>query len=192
MQICLYGASSDNIARIYIEKTEELGAALAAAGHTMVYGGGGAGLMGAAARGFKAENGRVIGVVPRFLKVDGILYENCDEMLYTDTMRERKQIMEERAEGFIVTPGGIGTYEEFFEIYTLKQLGRHGKPIVIYNINGYYDDMLSMLQRTVHEGFMREKSLSLITVADTPRKVLEQLERADGTTVDFRTTKFVR
>ena len=191
MTICLYGASSDAIAPEYIRVTETLGEMLADVGHTMVYGAGGAGLMGAAARGMKRRGGRIIGVVPSFLQVDGILYDGCDEMIYTDTMRERKQIMEEKAQAFIVAPGGIGTYEEFFEIYTLKQLGRHQKPIVIFNPRGYYDQMLAMLRHTVDEGFMRDKSLELYTVAATPAQVLEQLG-ATGETVDIRQTKFVK
>jgi uncharacterized protein (TIGR00730 family) len=192
MNICLYGASSNAIDVLYLEKTEELGAMLAAKGHTLIYGGGGAGLMGAAARGMKRCNGRVIGVVPSFLKVDGVLFDGCDEMLYTDTMRQRKQLMEEKAQAFIVTPGGIGTYEEFFEIYTLKQLGRHHKPIVIFNINGYYDAMLAMLRCTADEGFMREASLDLFTVASTPQQVLEQLEiQPSDIHFDIHSTKYV-
>ena len=191
MNVCLYGASSNQIDAEYIDATEQLGELLAKSGHGMVYGGGGAGLMGAAARGMTRGGGRVTGVVPTFLQVDGVLYEHCDEMVYTDTMRQRKQIMEERAQAFIVTPGGIGTYEEFFEIYTLKQLGRHNKPIVIYNINGYYDLLLQMLEHTVAEGFMREKSLQLYTVADTPEQVLEQL-MVTAATVDINETKFVK
>lgn len=191
MNVCLYGASSTEIDRAYIEVTEKLGEMLAGQGHVLVYGAGGAGLMGAAARGVKRHGGRVVGVVPSFLKVDGVLYEHCDEMIYTETMRERKQIMEEYAEAFIVTPGGIGTYEEFFEIYTLKQLGRHNKPIVVFNINGYYDEMLAMMRRTVDERFMREASLSLFTVADTCEQVVEQLTATDNTAVDIRATKFV-
>ncbi len=191
MKICLYGASSNEIHPDYITATEQLGEALAAAGHSMVYGGGGAGLMGAAARGMRRRGGHITGVVPGFLRVDGILFEGCDDMVYTETMRERKQIMEEQAEAFIITPGGIGTYEEFFEIYTLKQLGRHGKPMVIFNPRGYYDGLLAMLEHTVEEGFMRRKSLSLYTVANTPAEVLAQLA-TPAETVDIRETKFVK
>ncbi len=191
MTICVYGASSNQIDPNYITATEQLGEQLAQAGHDLVYGGGGAGLMGAAARGMTAGGGRIVGVVPHFLKVDGILYEHCDEMIYTDTMRQRKQIMDERADAFIVTPGGIGTYEEFFEMYTLKQLGQHTKPIILYNIGGYYDRLLEMLAYTVAEGFMREKSLSLYTVASTPGEVLAQLSDAGSQAVDIRDTKFV-
>lgn len=192
MNVCLYGASSTQIDESYIAATEILGESLAREGHSLVYGAGGAGLMGAAARGVKRGGGRVVGIVPSFLKVDGVLFDGCDEIIFTNTMRERKQMMEERADAFIVTPGGIGTYEEFFEIYTLKQLGQLHKPIVIFNIGGYFDDMLSMLNRTVNERFMREASLKLITVADTPEGVLERLwEETDALAADIRATKFV-
>ena len=190
MNVCVYGASSTQIDSSYIEETEALGRALAENGHTLVYGAGGAGLMGAVARGVKQGNGCVIGVVPSFLKVDGILFDACDEIIFTDTMRERKQIMEERSQAFIVTPGGIGTYEEFFEIYTLKQLGRHSKPIILYNINGYYDAIVEMLQQTVEEKFMKADSLRLITVVNTAEEAIKQLDQQQ-TAVDIRSTKFV-
>ncbi len=191
MNVCIYGASSTQIAQEYITDTEALGEALARAGHSLVYGAGGAGLMGAAARGMTRGGGHIVGVVPSFLKVDGILYEHCDEMVYTDTMRERKQIMDERSDAFIVTPGGIGTYEEFFEMYTLKQLGRHNKPIIVYNIGGYYDRLLEMLRFTVEEKFMKPGSLFLLTVATTPEEVLEQLSVPVADTLDIKETKFV-
>ena len=191
MNVCIYGASSTQIDSRYIAATEELGEALARAGHSLVYGAGGAGLMGAAARGMTRGGGYIVGVVPSFLKVDGILYEHCDEMVYTETMRERKQIMDERSDAFIVTPGGIGTYEEFFEMYTLKQLGRHNKPIIIYNIGGYYDRLLDMLRFTVEEKFMQPMSMELLTVATTPQEVLAQLAQPVTDAVDIKKTKFV-
>lgn len=190
MNVCVYGASSTQIDISYIAATEALGEALAKAGHALVYGAGGAGLMGAVARGMTRGGGQVVGVVPSFLKVDGILYDHCDEIVFTDTMRERKQVMDERSDAFVVTPGGIGTYEEFFEMYTLKQLGRHQKPIVIFNIGGYYDRLLEMLHYTVEERFMQEASMSLITVATTPEEVLEQLSRTEQA-VDIKNTKYV-
>lgn len=190
MNVCLYGASSNEIDAKYIVATEALGEALAKRGHSMVYGAGGAGLMGAAARGMTRMGGTIIGVVPEFLKVDGILYDGCDEMVYTQTMRQRKQVMEERSDAFIVTPGGIGTYEEFFEIYTLKQLGRHQKPIVLYNIDGFFDRLYDILKGLVQDGFMREICLSLLTFAATPDEVLEQLE-GSAVAVDIADAKYV-
>ncbi len=191
MNICLFGASSTDIEEKYITATEQLGEQFAQAGHTLVYGGGGAGLMGAAARGVKRFGGEVIGIVPSFFKVDGVLFSDCDEMVYTDTMRERKQLMEERADAFVVTPGGIGTFEEFFEIYTLKQLGRLHKPIVLYNIAGYYDDMLALLHSMVDKRFMRAWNLQLFSIATTPDEVLAQLKDDGVSVTDIQQTKYV-
>ena len=189
MNVCVFGASSTQIDAQYIAITEQLGEALAADGHKLVYGAGGSGLMGAVARGMTRLGGHITGVVPSFLKVDGILYEGCDEMVYTDTMRQCKQVMDERSDAFVVTPGGIGTYEEFFEIYTLKQLGRHHKPIVIFNINGYYDQLLAMLTHTVEEQFMQPACLELYTVANSAEEVLQQLQQQSSTS-DVENNKY--
>ena len=190
MNVCVYGASSTEIEQSYISITESLGEALAANGHTLIYGAGGSGLMGAVARGMTRGGGQVIGIVPSFFKVDGILYEHCDEIVYTDTMRQRKQMMDERSDAFIMTPGGIGTYEEFFEIYTLKQLGRHNKPIVIFNVNGYFDKLLELLDHTVEERFMQASCLQLYTVATTPEQVLEQFSQHSAV-ADITETKYL-
>ena len=144
MKICVYGASSNDIDAKYISAGEDFGRAMANAGHGMVFGGGANGMMGAAARGMTSCGGEIIGVVPKFFDVDGMLYDKCTEMIYTDTMRERKQIMEEKSDAFVMLPGGIGTFDEFFEILTLRQVGRHAKAIGVLNVSGYYDDILNM------------------------------------------------
>ena len=178
MNICLYGASSNTIARSYINPTEELGTKIAERGHTLIYGGGAAGLMGAAARGVCSRGGKIIGIVPSFLNVDGILFNNCDEMIFTETMRERKQLLEEKSDAFIVTPGGIGTFDEFFEIMTLKQLGRHSKPISVFNINGYFDSIIMQLKNAVHKQFMNPESFELCFFTDNADKLINYLEWA--------------
>ena len=178
MNICLYGASSNAIARSYINPTEELGAKIAERGHTLIYGGGAAGLMGAAARGAYSQSGKIIGIVPSFLNVDGILFDNCDEMIFTETMRERKQLMEEKSDAFIVTPGGVGTFDEFFEILTLKQLGRHSKPIAVFNINGYFDSLIEQLKNAVHKQFMNPESFELCFFTDNADKLINYIEYA--------------
>ena len=178
MNICLYGASSNAIARSYINPTEELGAKIAERGHTLIYGGGAAGLMGAAARGAYSQGGKIIGIVPSFLNVDGILFDNCDEMIFTETMRERKQLMEEKSDAFIVTPGGVGTFDEFFEILTLKQLGRHSKPIAVFNINGYFDSLIEQLKNAVHKQFMNPESFELCFFTDNADKLINYIEYA--------------
>ena len=178
MNICLYGASSSAIAKSYINPTEELGAKIAERGHTLIYGGGAAGLMGAAARGAYSQGGKIIGIVPSFLNVDGILFDNCDEMIFTETMRERKQLLEEKSDAFIVTPGGVGTFDEFFEILTLKQLGRHSKPIAVFNINGYFDSLIEQLKNAVRKQFMNPESFELCFFTDNADKLINYLEYA--------------
>lgn len=176
MNICVYGAASQTIDSIFIETVEKLGEKIAKRGHNIVYGGGAQGIMGAVARGVKKAGGKVTGVAPTFFKVDGVLFQDCDEFIYTETMRERKQIMEDSSDCFIVTPGGIGTFEEFFEIVTLKQLRRHEKAIVIYNINGYYDEMNTMMEKAIKDGFMKASCRSLYKYLDDGDEMLDYLE----------------
>lgn len=173
MNICIYGASSRKLAQEYYDAAEALGALMAQQGHTLVFGGGQEGIMGAVARGAHAHGGKIIGIAPRFFDQPGILFADCTEFIYTDTMRERKALMEEHAEAFIVLPGGIGTYEEFFEMLTLKQLGRHNKPMVMLNTRSYYGPMAAMLQNTVDEGFMSADCMDLFGVCDSPEDALD-------------------
>ena len=175
MNVCIYGASSPDLEKSYFEAVYALSEKLAQAGFGLVFGGGAQGLMGAAARGFRDNGAYILGVAPSFFNVDGILFEECTEFIYTETMRERKQIMEDRSDAFIMAPGGIGTFEEFFEILTLKQLRRHDKAIVIYNVNGYYDKLLEMLRIAAEQGFMKPVCNQLYFVSDDPRAIAEYL-----------------
>ncbi|MBR3705842.1 MAG: TIGR00730 family Rossman fold protein [Firmicutes bacterium] len=177
MNICMYGASSTELEKIYYQKAEDFGRSMAERGHGLVFGGGATGLMGAAVRGVMAAGGYSLGIAPTFFDKPGILYENCSEFIFTETMRERKQLMEDRADAFVMVPGGIGTYEEFFEILTLKQLGRHNKPIAVYNINGYYDLLEQMLRHTAAQGFMSESCLELFGIFDDAGALLDYLEK---------------
>ena len=189
MNICLYGASSSAIAKAYVNPTEELGAKIAERGHTLIYGGGAAGLMGAAARGAYSRGGKIIGVVPSFLNVDGILFDNCTELIFTETMRERKALMEQKSDAFIMTPGGVGTFDEFFEILTLKQLGRHSKPIAIFNINGYFDSLIAQLENAVHKQFMNPEILELFISTDRADRLLDYLENSVSSPTEARIFK---
>lgn len=177
MNICVYGASSALLEDIYYKKTEELGREIGRRGHGLVFGGGATGMMGAAARGADAEKGYILGIAPRFFEKPGVFYENCSEFIFTETMRERKQLLEDRSDAVIVTPGGIGTYEEFFEILTLKSLGRIYRPIVIYNINGYYDRMKELLEYTAEQKFMEKANLDLCCFMDDPAEILDYIEQ---------------
>lgn len=174
--ICVYGASSMELDKRYAESVYALGKEMAKKGFGLVFGGGDKGLMGAAARGVHDGGGSIIGVAPSFFNVDGILYEECTEFIYTETMRERKQIMEDRSDAFIAVPGGLGTFEELFEILTLKQLGRHEKAIVIYNVMGYYDPMISMIDAAIEQKFAKEACRSLYCVTDDPEKAVSYIE----------------
>ena len=155
MKICIFGAASAQIDRCYVEAVEDLAEKMAKRGHSLVFGAGGSGLMGAAARGTKRGGGYIHGVIPKFFREERLesIYDQCDELTFTDTMAERKTTMEDDCDAFIIVPGGIGTLEEFYEVITLKQLGRHHKAIAFYNLNGYYDT----LEKFMHE--MSEKKL---------------------------------
>lgn len=177
MRICVYGASSNTIDKKYISATEDFGKKLAERGHGVVCGGGANGLMGAVQRGAQEMGGEIIGVVPRFFDdMDVNLFREGSEFIYTDSMRQRKQIMEDRSDAFVVTPGGIGTFEEFFEILTLKQLERHEKPIVVFNMFGYYDTMKDMMERAIQQNFMKDTCRELYYFAETAEEVLDYLE----------------
>lgn len=176
MNITLYGAASDRIDRIYIDRVEELGRAIARRGHTMVFGGGSTGLMGAAARGVSAEQGHIIGVSPHFMHTLEPLYDRCTEMIHTTTMAERKGVMEEKADAFVIVPGGIGTFDEFFQILTLKVLGRHKKPIILYNINGFWDNMISVIGTDLFKGFISPAVADCFCICETPESVFRAIE----------------
>lgn len=178
MRLCVYGAASPTIEQSYIDKVEAMGKILAERGDSLVFGGGANGLMGAAARGFRDGGGKILGVIPKFFKNDGVeqLCDFCDEVIEPDTMRERKQIMEDNADGFIVTPGGIGTYEEFFEILTARQLCRHNKPIAVYNINGFYDEIEAALHGAIAKNFIKKNCLDIFLISDDLDEIIRYLE----------------
>lgn len=182
MRICVYGAASPTIDKSYIETVEKMGKEMVLRGHSLVFGGGGNGLMGAAARGVRSEGGKILGVIPKFFDEENIeaICDFCDELIQPDTMRERKQIMEDNADAFIIVPGGIGTFEEFFEILTLKQLCRHNKPIAIYNINGYYDELNQVLIEAVKKNFIRENCTDLYEITDDLGKIFAYIENPEN------------
>lgn len=178
MRICVYGAASPEIDNKYIEEVEKLGVELAKRGHSLVFGGGSGGLMGAAARGVTYGGGYITGIIPSFFENEGIepVYEYCDEVIETKTMRERKQLMEDNADAFVIVPGGIGTFEEFFEIMTLRQLCRHNKPIALYNIMGYYNELEAMMKAGVEKRFIRSACEDLYKTTEDMQELFEYLE----------------
>ena len=161
MKICIFGAASSLIAPRYTEVAYEVGKHLAKAGIYMVFGGGNEGMMGACARGVHAQRGHVTGIIPEFFK-DGegeLLYEDCDEVIYTPDIRTRIKLMEEMSDGFIVLPGGVGTLEEFFDIYVSLCLDRMAKPMAVLDVNGYFDPLMDMLRKCVDQGFLSRERL---------------------------------
>ena len=176
MRVCVYGASSTRIDQVYIDEGEKLGLGIAARGWGMVFGAGANGLMGAAARGVTRGGGDLIGVVPTFFQnVDGELYDKCTDLVYTETMRRRKQTMEDISDAFIITPGGVGTMDEFFEIFTLRHLKQHDKPIAILNTEGFYDDLLALLKEMVDTKFLVGSTLECLLVSSDPEELLDMI-----------------
>ena len=178
MRICVYGAASPTIDPKYIELVEQMGKEMASRGHSLVFGGGGNGLMGAAARGVKNGGGYILGVIPKFFDEENVeaICDFCDELIQPDTMRQRKQLMEDNADAFIIVPGGIGTFEEFFEILTLKQLCRHNKPIALYNLMGYYDDINKVLDEATKKNFIRDNCKELYYTTDDLEELFRYIE----------------
>lgn len=177
MRICIYGASSSTLEKTYYDEAEALGREMAWRGHSLVFGGGNNGLMGACARGVYAGGGGILGIAPKFFDEPGILFENCSDFIFTETMRERKQLLEDSSDAVVVLPGGIGTYEEFFEMLTLKQLGRSARAIAILNTRGYYKPMQAMLEHTAENEFMSDSCLALYKTVDTPAQALDYIEK---------------
>ncbi len=178
MKICVFGAASNEINKAYINAVEKLGEEMAKRGHSLVFGAGGNGLMGAAARGVERFGGEIYGVIPEFFREENVekIYDKCTELIFTETMAQRKSKMEDLAEAFIIVPGGIGTFEEFFEVLTLKQLGRHVKPIAIFDINGYYEKMKDFIELSVQQGFIRNDCKHLYNYSDSIDATLSYIE----------------
>lgn len=175
--ICVFSSSSNTIRKDYFEAADRLGREMARRGKTLIFGAGTTGLMGACARGVHSEGGKVIGVIPEALNEKGIVYEECDELIVTPGLRERKGIMDRRADAFIALPGGFGTIEEIMEIITLKQLGYHNKPIVLLNVRGFYTPLLDMLTRVIEQNFAKPQCLELFAVTESPEEALDYIDR---------------
>ncbi len=190
-QVCVFGSSSESIDPTYLGVAEQLGSFLAKKNCGVIFGAGKYGVMGAVARGVRKENGALLGVSPDFFVELNVLVEDYGELVLVElnvlvedygelvlkkTMHERKALMEDKADAFVICAGGIGTLEEFFEVITLKQLGRHSKPIIILNTLGFYDPMLDMIEQSVAQKFMSPNVHKLYSVANSIDEVWEQLE----------------
>ena len=177
MTICVFGASRDDADPGFFRLGEALGEAMAQRGHAMIFGGGAHGMMGAAARGCARGGGAVIGVAPRFFDRPGVLFEQCDETVFTDTMSERKDIMTGRADAFLALPGGLGTLDEIFEVLTLRALGRDGRPIAFLDYDDYWLAAERMIETAVEYGFADTSVREIYGRFSDPEKCLDYLER---------------
>jgi cytokinin riboside 5'-monophosphate phosphoribohydrolase len=175
--ICVYCSSSDEIDAKYCREAERFGRQLVEHGWGLVYGGGNRGVMGVVGRTVKATGGLVVGVIPEFMKTRELALDSASELITVATMRERKQRMEERAEGFVTLPGGIGTLEEFSEVLALRHLNRLHKPIVLVNQDGFYDDLLRFFERLTREHFKSAGLRDLFAVVDSVDQVWRHLEQ---------------
>ena len=184
--VCVYSASSTQIAPVYFQVAEELGRLLAEKHINLINGAGCIGLMAATSNAALAAGGTVTGVIPRFMVEQGWHHQGLTRLVETETMHERKQLMADLSDGVIALPGGCGTLEELLEIITWKQLGLYLKPIVILNIDGYYDPLIAMLQNAINGNFMRKEHEVIWQVATTAQEAVECLYHAPAWSREIR------
>ena len=180
--ICVYCGSRPGTQPEFADLAREVGAWIGRHGGQLVYGGGSNGLMGILANATLAAGGRVIGVIPKALVEKEWAHKGCTELHVVETMHDRKRIMAERADVFLALPGGIGTLEEFFEVWTWRQLGYHNKPVGLLNAMGYYDSLLTFLNASVEAGFMNDWLMDLIRTDTQTEPLLKALVQAAGMT----------
>ncbi len=175
--VVIYSASSDAIAKVYIDAAKHLGVLLAKSNITCINGGGNLGLMGAVIDSVLLHGGKVKGVIPKFMVDSGWCHHNLTEQIVTKTMHERKQKMAELSNAAIALPGGVGTLEELLEIITWKQLGLYKHPIIILNTNNYYDALLEMFNNMIEQNFMHKRYRDMWRVVNTPEEAVAELSR---------------
>lgn len=172
--IAVFCGSSNGASPVYIDAAKKFGIELAKRNITLIYGGASVGVMGAVADAVLDEGGQVIGIMPAFLEQREISHQRLSKLIVVQSMHERKAKMEELADGFVALPGGPGTLEEFFEMFTWAQLGLHQKPCGLLNINQYFDPLVELFNHMTKEQFLHEKYRSMAMVDDEPNKLLEK------------------
>lgn len=178
--ICVYCGSRPGLNPAYAAAAAQVGHWIGSHGGQLVYGGGKSGLMGIVADAALQSGARVVGVIPKALVEKEWAHQGCTELYIVDTMHDRKRMMAERADAFLALPGGIGTFEELFEVWTWRQLGYHDKPIGILNVAGYYDRMMEFLASSVTEQFLGDWQMTLLRSSDQYKVLLEFLVQAGG------------
>lgn len=172
-RVCVFCGSSAGVDPVHRQLATDFGTLLAREGLDLVYGGGSVGLMGAVADAVLHDQGQVIGVIPRFLATRELLHTGITDTRLTDNMHERKALMSDLSDAFVALPGGLGTFEELFEVLTWAQLGLHQKPIGLLNIAGYFDPLVAMIDRAINDGFCRQEHRLLFVVDDQPARLLQ-------------------
>ncbi|MBT5018280.1 TIGR00730 family Rossman fold protein [Planctomicrobium sp.] len=185
--ICVFCGSSTGTDPVYADIANELGKEFAKAGIKLVFGGGHIGLMGVVADAVLEDGGDVIGVIPESLQMRELAHPGVQDMRIVDSMHTRKALMAELANAFVALPGGLGTFEELCEILTWAQLSFHDKPVVILNVNNYYDSLLAMIDHGIREGFMKPKHRELFHVADSVAELMKLLNESDSGSSDAET-----
>jgi uncharacterized protein (TIGR00730 family) len=180
LSICVFCASASGLPAVHHRAASALGHELGRRGHRLVYGGGNVGLMGEVARAVHEVGGRVHGVIPRTLVDRELAYDPADELVVTETLRERKAEMDARADAFVALPGGFGTLEELLEVLTLRQLRLHDRPVVLINVAGYWDPFLAMVRSMVEQGFAPLGEGRLFAVAATAAEAVDLVEQGAG------------
>jgi len=174
--ICVFCGSSEGRDAAIIEQAAQLGKTLAERKITLVYGASKIGIMGKVAQASLDSGGKVVGIIPKFLKLKEVVHLGLDEMITTENMHERKLLMQEKSDAFIALPGGFGTLEELFEIITWSQLGLHHKPIGLLNTSGFYDHLIALLEEMVKKGFLKTENLELLIVDENIDSLLHKME----------------
>lgn len=178
LRLCVYCGSRPGTSPAYAQAAERVGAAIGQRGWELVYGGGNVGLMGIVADAALAAGARVVGVIPRSLLEREVGHGTLSELVVVDTMHQRKQQMAERADAFLALPGGIGTFEELFEVWTWRQLGYHDQPIGLLNVAGYYDPLIAFMQQTIDAGFVSASTRAMLDTDSDPQRLLDRLAAA--------------
>jgi len=182
--VCVFTGSNGGARTEYAQAARDMGRVLAERGWRLVYGGGCVGLMGVLAEELLAAGGEVIGVIPESLVAKEVAHHGVTELKVVKTMHERKALMADLSDGFVAMPGGFGTLDEFFEIVTWAQLGLHRKPCGLLNVHGYFDALLGFLAHAVQEGFVRREHHAMIIVADSPKALLDRMEKHQPPSVE--------
>ena len=178
--LCVYCGSRPGRLETFTQTAKAVGEWIGRHQGQLVYGGGNSGLMGIVAAATQQAGGRVVGIIPHALAEKELARDDCDEFHLVDNMHQRKHMMAERADAFLALPGGIGTFEEFFEVWTWRQLGYHNKPIGLLNVDGYYDGLLAFMNTTVNDGFVSDWQMTLIQQSANLEQLLPLLIQEAG------------